>query len=355
MIAGALPASPPPAEQLLGMKLDGDWHVVEKLPRKAGATGGTFSVGYIVERPDGSRAFLKALDFSSALLSPDPAGMLLILTQAYTFERDLLARCRARRLDRVVQAISDGTVRVDATPAGVVQYLVFELADGDVRTQMHAARAFDEAWALRSLHHIATGLRQLHGQGIAHQDVKPSNVMVFGARYSKLGDLGRASALGESPPHEAMPVAGDRTYAPPELLYRAGPTEWSERRYGCDAYLLGSMVVFMFTGVSMTALILAELDPAHRVGAWRGTYADVLPFIRDAFARAVQRFSASVPDSLRPDLVEIVHQLCDPDPKFRGHPKTRGNPVTQFSLERYMSRFNLLAARAEYTMGRRPK
>ena len=54
-----------------------------------------------------------------------------------------------------------------------VQYIVFELADGDVRSVISAADDLDVAWAIRSLHHMAVGLAQLHRTGIAHQDVKP--------------------------------------------------------------------------------------------------------------------------------------------------------------------------------------
>ena len=71
----------------------------------------------------------------------------------------------------------------------------------------------------RSLHHIAVGLQQIHGQGIAHQDLKPSNVLVFNGNNSKIGDFGRSAYKGHIPPHENNNVAGDLTYAPPELLY----------------------------------------------------------------------------------------------------------------------------------------
>ena len=52
-------------------------------------------------------------------------------------------------------------------------YIILELADGDVR---HRLRKVDRqtAWALRALHHTATGLMQLHSQRIAHQDLRPS-------------------------------------------------------------------------------------------------------------------------------------------------------------------------------------
>ncbi len=152
---------------------------------------------------------MKALDYSDALRSPDPALALQAMTSAYIFERDLLRQCGQKKLDRVVQAIGDGRVTVDpSNAAGVVQYLIFELADGDIRSQMQSAQKVNLAWLLRSLHHVATGLKQLHGEGIAHQDLKPSNVLVFGGQYSKVGDLGRASIKGQQPPHGNNLVAG---------------------------------------------------------------------------------------------------------------------------------------------------
>ncbi|NUP55822.1 MAG: protein kinase [Gemmatimonadaceae bacterium] len=340
--------TPTYAQQLLGRTLKDDWTVVEHIPRRADATGGHFSESYIVQNPAGERAFLKALDFSEALTSPDPARALQPLTAAYNFERDLLFRCRDRRLDRVVVALDDGSVLVDTTsPAGVVQYLIFELADGDIRKHLKIAAAFDLAWALRSLHQVAIGITQLHANQIAHQDLKPSNVMVFGAKSSKVGDLGRAAAKGEQPPHEGFPVAGDRSYAPPEFLYGATPTDWAPRRLGCDAYLLGSMQAFLFTGVGITSMWMAELDPQYHWKNWRGTFAEVLPYVRDAFGRATTAFSATVPDEYRSELRTILQQLCDPDPTLRGHPRNRASRGNQFGLERFVSAYNRLATQAE--------
>jgi hypothetical protein len=51
--------TPTPAELLLGKTLDDDWKVIEKLPLSPTATGGFFSVGYVVEAPDGTKGFLK--------------------------------------------------------------------------------------------------------------------------------------------------------------------------------------------------------------------------------------------------------------------------------------------------------
>lgn len=332
-----------PAKNLKGLSLPTGWTILEVVPKHPTATGGLFSEGYLVSNKAGKKAFLKAIDYSDAAASPDPALAIKSITDAYVFERDMLARCRANKLNRIVTAIEGGNI--GASPGDLVLYLIFELADGDIRQLLASAQKVNLAWQLRVLHQIATGIRQLHSQSIAHQDIKPSNVLLFNTSGSKLADLGRAAAEGLKPPHEDYEVAGDRTYAPLELLYHHIPPDWRRRRYGCDAYLLGSMIAYMFTGLGTTALVISELDLRLRPGQWAGTYEDVLPAIRDAFSKVLVNFKRSVPSCLRDELVSSVRSLCDPDPALRGHPKNHtGN---QLSLERYITEFDLFASRAE--------
>jgi len=340
------------AEQLLGKELDGGWKVIEKVNRPTASTGGHFSVGYIVENASEQKGFLKALDYASALANyQDPAQKLYELTSAFLFERNLLYKCKDNRLRRVVIAIMDGTIKVDPSPTGTVQYIIFELADCDVRSYMKFNKNFDLAWTLRSLHHVATGIFELHGRGIAHQDVKASNVLVFRGRESKVTDLGRAATRDVKSPYEAKIVPGDWSYAPPELLYGGVPLDWNRRRFGCDLYLLGSMVVFFFTGASMTSLILSKLEDFQHYLVWRGMFGDILPHLKRAFGLALEEFRQEVDEGFRNDLTTMVRQLCEPDPDLRGHPLNLaalgGNKQ---SLERYISAFNLLASRAELGM-----
>ncbi|MCY4428144.1 MAG: protein kinase [Halieaceae bacterium] len=349
-----------PAEQLVGRVLTNGWEVTELLPRPKGATGGHFSASYIVQSPQGQQAFLKAMDYRKALSSFDPASALQIMTEAFNFERGILEKCRSNHLSRIVRVLDDGIVSSESgEPSDTVQYLIFELARGDVRSFVDFNQAFEMSWALRIIHQAAAGLQQLHSAHIAHQDLKPSNIIIFERHRSKLADLGRAYQHGEVSPHDHYCCAGDSTYAPPELLYGHISPDWKTRRLGCDLYLLGSLLVFFCAGVSMTHLLFARLDDEHRFEKWGGPYSDVLPYLRQIFAQVIRDFPKILPEgtilsSYHHDIVnrisEAIRQLCDPDPELRGHPRNVGRSDTRYSLERYVATFDLLVRKAEWSL-----
>lgn len=341
------------AFMLEGTNLSGDWRVTKLVKRPPQATGGHFSVGYLASHPERGEAFLKALDYSSALADPDPARALEALTSAYNFERDILTACRARGLSRVIRLLDDGKVEISgAVGVPVVNYLIFEMAEGDIRAHLDAMQDFDVAFALRALHHIATAFRQLHTHSMAHQDLKPSNVLVMTSGDSKVTDLGRASYRGHASPFDELTIAGDWGYAPPELLYGHRMDEWNARCASCDLYLLGSMATFLFQGVAMTPLLFAHLHTKHSPGSWGGGYREVLPYVREAFNRVLDAFELGLPGGLQTDLTNAVRYLCDPDPALRGHPNNRQS--SSLSLERFVTRFDLLATKAELGLLEQP-
>jgi hypothetical protein len=111
--------------------------------------------------------------------------------------------------------------------------------------------------------------------------------------------------------------------------------------------LLGSLVVFFFSGVSTSALLRAELREDHVWLTWTATFADVLPYVRDAFERLLVNLTSSFDREVGARLTLIVAELCEPDPALRGHPINRGLLRDQYSLERYVSAFDSLSRRAE--------
>ena len=264
------------------------------------------------------------------------------MTSAFVYERDLLLRCA--RMSRVVTALGHGQIQ-ESNWAVPVSYLIFEWAEKDTRVHSHVTDGFDVAWGLRTLHEITLGLQQLHSGLIAHHDVKPSNVLVFEAEGSKLADLGRGIHKRTPGPWDESSYPGDWTYAPPEILYGQGDLRW-DSRLAIDMYQLGGVALFLFTGLSATDWLLKQLDKSVWPGAWQGTFAEVLPWVQQAFAATFQQLSSALSPELATKLPEMFRQLCYPDPTFRGHPHNHrdDNP---YGLERYVSAFDLLARRVE--------
>ena len=93
-----------PAEMLQGKKLDGGWVVGDRVDLGPDPTGGSLS--YEATSPEGVRVFLKALDYSGAFSTDDPARELQRMTEAYNFERDIVAACKG--MDRAVEQLPTG-------------------------------------------------------------------------------------------------------------------------------------------------------------------------------------------------------------------------------------------------------
>jgi len=181
------------ADNLLGMTLGGGWTVVRKVAQHP-SSGGMFSVPYIVTDSVGKEHFLKALDFADAFNTSDPARALQDMTSAYNHERDILEHCKGRQLSRVVVAVTHGYTQVpNFDPiSGRVAYLIFELAESDVRKQVDFKNRLNCLISLSILDDVTLGMMQLHLEAIAHQDLKPSNVLTYGDAGCRVGDFGRS-------------------------------------------------------------------------------------------------------------------------------------------------------------------
>lgn len=338
---------------LKDLKLKEGWRVKSIIHKHPQGTGGNFSVGYLVVNKDGRKAYLKAIDYSAAFENPDPPRALQALTTAFNFERDLLAKCKDRRLRRIVIALDSGTVKVPGILglSANVSYIIFELATGDIRSQVAQWQEFDVAWALRSLHHSAVGLQELHNAHIAHQDVKPSNVLVFPIVGSKLSDIGRASYMGTASRNDNLQIAGDIGYAAPEQQYGWQPFTDFSSRFLVDNYHLGSLIFFFFLACSATHAISLKLSKKHLKQFTHTDFIKDLPYIQQAFQEALDELSSSTnvkTGRLSQEIVMIAQQLCEPDPMRRGDPKVLAlKHVPQYDLQPYISRFDRLARTAE--------
>lgn len=339
------------AENLEGLALDSGWTVGKRIPRPPGATGGFFSVCYTATK-DGDECFLKAFNFAQFFNLANVHGTTRPIVDvvgdmvvAYQYERDLSALCKDHHVTKVAFVRDAGEQIVPGFSITLVPYLIFDVADGgDIRTHLSFSANLEAGWKLRSLHSVAVGLRQLHGIDVSHQDLKPSNILLF-ADESKIGDLGRSTCLAIPSPLRDRPFAGDHTYAPPEVLYGVYEPEWRKRSFASDTYLLGSLIIFYFSGLTMTALLRKHLPDAVSWERHRGSYADVESYVLSAYAGALDEFESSIHDkSLGTELRKLVTHLCYPSPAKRayGPPSVVG---TANDLERVVSRLDYLSKR----------
>jgi serine/threonine protein kinase len=343
-----------PAEALIGLELSGGWHVDSYIHRPPTSTGGNFSIGYQVHNNDGRVAYLKALDFSSAFNSDDPPRALEAMTKAYNFERDLLDKCKNNKLKRIVTPLDDGSIKVDGDfRLDSVSYLIFELAKGDIRKEVSCWHEFDLAWSLRSLHQSAVGLRQLHSIGIAHQDLKPSNVLVFPDIGSKIADLGRATYIHSPSVYDDLFVPGDRNYAPPEEWYGWHHSPEFNSRFVSDLYLFGNLIFFYFAQCSATQAIISKISQLHKKEFKKSDFLEDLPYFQFAFGEVLENLKDMISGfagKLTDEIIMIASQLCEPDPRRRGDPKIMQTRMPKHDLQPYISRFDRLARLAEMRM-----
>jgi eukaryotic-like serine/threonine-protein kinase len=339
------------AHNLFGLTLKTGWKVIEKLTKTDNSSGSFFSVCYKVEM-DGEICFLKAFDFAKFFQISEPGKDLVDIMgdmiTAYQYERDLSNHCRNKHVTKVSFVREDGQEIIAGHSISIVPYLIFDLADCDVRNRLEFSNKLDFAWKLHSLHDIAVGLKQLHAIDVSHQDLKPSNILVFKLE-SKLGDLGRSICRDLDGPYNRLNFTGDINYAPPEIMYGYFDTDWHKRVFAIDCYLLGSMVVFYFAGISMSALLLKHIPENFRWEFWRGAFKEIKPYIADGFTKAIIEFRKSIEHPyFKKEVSEVVEHLCYPFPDGRGHPRTIEMRGSNLNLERFVARFDLLKRRAEY-------
>lgn len=343
-----------PANRLEGLILNNKWVVGKKLLVGAkngyGGSGGNFSASYMVtDSQTGKTAFLKAFDFFNLLQSAvnnedNVMEVLSRLTATYQFENMLHNICLTKRLRKIVKALDQGQVVLDNQIMHVVPFIIMEMAEGgDIRKYVQTSKEINLLMKVSYIKDVTTGLQQLHNVKIAHQDLKPSNVMVFNTEGAKIGDLGRASLLGMQQSHDSLAVAGDRNYAPPEQLYGYTPPEWIDRRQRCDLYQLGSLISFLFLGVTINSRLKQIINKNVAPLFWGGngdSYIQALPYLESGFNSILTDFDKIQPSWLGLELKDIVKQCSHPKYELRGAKKSLEMTVPTIGLDRFVAKLN---------------
>lgn len=324
------------ASNLVGEKL-GRWKIIHKREKTIEDNSGAFSSCYEVEDDDGNIGFLKAFNIRYALQAVgNTMDRLHEMTERFTYERDLHSFCRERGMNRVVAAIDHGEYAKSSGDVPV-PYLVFEVAKGNLKN-VNILEDPDIAWKLSAFHGALVGTSQLHQERIAHQDIKPSNILIFGSMHSKICDLGSAtkSDLGFrwNQPEDMLT---DLRYAPIELLYHYYSSDWDTRRFGADLFMLGGLLSYMVSGITVLSGILSKLPQEQHWRLNQTSFKEALPNIMMAYHETIREIEVEIPEPIRNSIVEVIYQLSYPLPEERGNPPKIIGKVAKYSLRRYIS------------------
>lgn len=331
------------AFNLVGQTLNATWVVKQRIDKEPSGTGGFFSVCYLVEDRLHNIFFLKAFNINAfKTLSKGKSWMdyMKEMTDAYLYEKKLSEYCQQHHVTKVSFVIDSGEIELGGYTFPIVPYLVFEMADGDVRRVLNNSQTVDLAWKLHSLHDIAVAIQQLHNIQVSHQDLKPSNILLF-KEESKVGDLGRSTCAAIDSQYNLMPYSGDLSYAPFEILYNQPLSDSQEQFFATDCYLLGSLITFYIAGISMTALI-TEYIRKNNISL-HGNFISDLPYLQHAFNDVIGRLELSIPiPEMRNDISSLIRYLCEPDPTRRGHPKNISSRGSNYDLHRFVASLDAL-------------
>lgn len=192
------------------------------------------------------------------------------------------------------------------------------LEDPSIRSQM----SWEER--LRLWRRAVKCVMQMHQHGVVHRDLKSSNCLLLvrgGVTRVLLGDFGRAKDLKLDPtkPLEAyLRGQGDFRFAPPEALFwQGGITE--DDFVAADFYGLGSLLVELITGQSISALAIGDIVGALAVGFadfQAGRHRD-LSSLKLKYRSVVSEIAAELPLSVQADATVVLNILCNPEPSER--------------------------------------
>jgi serine/threonine protein kinase len=342
----------PLASRLEGLTID-KWKVNKKRIKTTDDHSGVFSSCYEVKNiENGQEGFLKAINYPYAFkalkISGEPSTVALQkLTENYNYEKDLLEICRDKKMSRIVTAIAHGEYSESSEMMDTVPYLIFETATGSLKNII-MQKHLDLAWKLGVIHGFLLGLSQLHQEKIVHQDIKPSNILIFGHNVSKLADLGNATKFDKRSPMWDLPWhCGDESCAPVELLYGYYSLDWHTRRLGADLFMAGGIITYLITDSHFLSLLAANLPDIYKPKKFGGNFEDVKPHLMNAYYKTIEEIKERIDDIISKDLITIIAQLTHPVPELRGIPKGFITSLPQYSLVRYISIIDRLAKKVE--------
>jgi len=177
---------------------------------------------------------------------------------------------------------------------GEDDFLVMEYVDGPTLAERLREGPLSPVETARLGAELGEALHVVHGAGVVHRDVKPSNVLLCapsapGRTFrAKLADFGIAYLLGEARTTSPGMVVGTAAYLAPEQLRGAAPEP------PADVYALGLVLLEALTGTrAFPGGSAAEVLAARHAGA------------------------VTIPGTVPADWAALIRRMTDVDPAAR--------------------------------------
>jgi serine/threonine protein kinase len=185
-------------------------------------------------------------------------------------------------------------------------FLIFEYVDGQDLEEWLASEDLSLEQSLKIVQETASGLAHLHNNGIFHQDIKPSNLLITGQGV-KIIDFNVAVTTAD----ESTITAGTRRYLPPD--FKPSPEPSHAERIDRDLYALGITAYECITGhypfdAAQPMVGVECIDPRQFDGC-EDLSEEVVQFLRKALApQRPERFQSAQA------LLEAVDAVRNPQP-----------------------------------------
>jgi serine/threonine-protein kinase len=180
-------------------------------------------------------------------------------------------------------------------------WLILELLQANLRDRLQG-RSMDPKAVQNTVTQALRALSALHGRGLVHGDIKPSNLMIDHRKRVKVGDFGLARRVSHD---EGSVIRGTAKYMAPETLTQ----DFGEVGPQSDLYSLGFTAYDLVCGSRFESLF-PGLDAfgRDRQAAWMMWHA--------AADRKLPEV-ARVLDTVPPQLSKVIGRLIEKDPKNR--------------------------------------
>jgi serine/threonine protein kinase len=170
------------------------------------------------------------------------------------------------------------------------QFIVMEFVDGTTMKQKVPIRKLQDA--LTFAVQIGEALREAHGKGIVHRDIKCENIMVNSKNHVKVMDFGLAKLKGSLKQTKTSSTAGTLAYMAPEQI------QGGEVDARSDIFSFGVVLFEMITG--------------HM--PFRGEHEAAMMY--SILNEEPETVLMGRPDS-PPDIDRIIHRALEKDPEDR--------------------------------------